>query len=134
MTEGFKVNNFVFLQQSECFELIYTVSPSNASSKTYWSFFPKKYMFKSFVNCMKIKCETNSFESGIVIVFCSCHYQLYRYSIMAVSICIGWCLYPYCTDTDCIVPALECSRFLSITSECIVLSNMHQVSRQKAIS
>jgi len=25
---------------------------------------------------------------------------------MAVSIRIGWCLYRYCTDTDCIVPAL----------------------------
>ena len=55
---------------------------------------------------MKIKCETNSFESGIVLVFCSCHHHLYQYSMMAVSICIGWCLYRYCTNTDCIVPAL----------------------------
>ena len=50
-------------------------------------FFPKNYkynifkiklnMFKSFVYCMKIKCKTNIFESGIVVVFCSCHHQLY---------------------------------------------------------
>jgi len=31
---SFKINNFVFQQQSECFELIYTVNPTNASSKT----------------------------------------------------------------------------------------------------
>jgi len=32
--------------------------------------------------------------------------HLYRYSMMVVSIRIGWCLYRYCTDTVCIVPAL----------------------------
>ena len=61
------------------------------------------------LNCLKIKCETNWFGSGIFVVFRSCHHHLYRYSMMVVSICIGWCLYRYCTDTDCIVPALVLS-------------------------
>ena len=80
----------------------------------------KLNMLKSLVNCMKIKCETNSFGSGIVVVFRSCHQYLYRYCILAVSISIGWCLYRYCTDTDCIVPALfhmcshECNWFSCI--------------------
>jgi len=59
------------------------------------------------LNCMKIKCETNSFGSGLFVVFCSCHRHLYRYSMMTVSIRIGWCLYRYCTGSDCIVLALR---------------------------
>jgi len=54
---------------------------------------------------MKVKCETNSFGSEIVL-FCDRHHYLYRYSIMTVSIRIGWFLYRLCTDSDCIVLAL----------------------------
>ena len=37
MTLGFKIKNFGFQQQSECFGLIFTVHPINASAKAKWS-------------------------------------------------------------------------------------------------
>jgi len=102
--------------------LIYTVNPTNTCSKTQWSIFStnkklniitiKLNMLKFFVKmyenhvCNELFCVRNIY-----------HHHLYRYSMMVVSIRIGWCLYRYCTDTDCIVPALlKCKSLKKLTN------------------
>ena len=43
----FQIKKFRFQQQSECFGLIYTVNPTNASAKTKWS---PVYCLHSFIH------------------------------------------------------------------------------------
>jgi len=56
----------------------------------------KLNMLKSFVNCIKIKCETYSFGSGMVVVFAA-----------VTIICIGTVSVDVCIDTVPILTVLS---------------------------